>query len=160
MQMEEDEVPLDSSVSGAPTKMAITPEKHNLKVRRRNVVDTVNFTPKQDKGPDSESDVPLLRMSDSATAWHDEIIPRIPDLARWSAKEKGALIRDDNSSLLEDDSGGGETLTNREQIKISIIRGCIVNPDLTLGELRLLGCSSEGLVNGISLFRQHKYYRR
>ena len=149
MQMEEDEVPLDSSVSGAPTKMAITPEKHNLKVRRRNVVDTVNFTPKRDKGSDSESHVPLIRVSDSARAWREEIMPRIPDLSDsgWSVKERGALIRDDNSSSLEDDSGGGETLTNRERIKISVIRDCIVNPDLTLGELRLLGCSSEGLVN-------------
>ncbi|XP_076244708.1 TBC1 domain family member 20 isoform X1 [Calliopsis andreniformis] len=149
MEMEEDEISLDSSVSGTSTKMAISLEKHNLKARRRNVIETVNVPSKDNKDSNSECNVPLVRMSDSTRAWYDNVIPRIPDIAdvSLSGKQNGVLNHDDDSSLLECDFGDTETLTNRERMKISVIRGTVVNPDLTLGELRLLGCSSDGLVN-------------
>ncbi|XP_054005693.1 TBC1 domain family member 20 isoform X1 [Hylaeus anthracinus] len=145
METEEDEISVDTSAAGTPTKMAVSIEKHNLKVKRRNVNETVN----DDKDSDFESNVPLLRTSDSSRAWHDNNIPRIPDIADFSSsgKQNGVLNSDNDSSLLEGDFGSTETLTSRERMKISVIRGSIVKPNLTLGELRLLGCSSEGLVN-------------
>lgn len=159
MEMEEDEISLDSGVSGTPTKMANSLEKHNLKVRRRNVVETVNVASKDDKDSDSECNVPLVRISDSTRAWYDNVIPRIPDIVDFSSsgKQNGVLNHVDESSLLKSDFGDTETLTNRERMKISVIRGTVVNPDLTLGELRLLGCSSEGLVNGTLLIYLYYY---
>lgn len=41
-----------------------------------------------------------------------------------------------------------ESMTDRERMKINVIRGCYSKPDLNFGELRLLGTSSEGFVNG------------
>ncbi|KOC68057.1 TBC1 domain family member 20 [Habropoda laboriosa] len=126
MEPEEDEIPLDSSVPETFEEMSVPIEKHNLKVRRRNVSETVNFVSEEDKISDSESAIPIVRMSDSTKAWYDNDIPRIPDIADFSSSE---------------------TLTNKERMKISVIRGSVVNPNLTLGELKLLGCSSEGLVH-------------
>lgn len=148
MKTEEDEISVDSTLPGTPTKISI--EKHNLKVRRRNLIETV----KENEFSNSENNVPLVRMSDSTRAWHDNVIPRIPDIADFSSSGKQSGVLDD-SSLLERDFDSTETLTNREQMKINIIRGSIVNPNLTLGELRLLGCSSEGFVNGIVSIEQY-----
>ncbi|XP_015435343.1 PREDICTED: TBC1 domain family member 20 [Dufourea novaeangliae] len=88
-------------------------------------------------------------MTDSTRAWYDNVIPRIPDIAdiSLSGKQNGVLSHIDDRGLLKGDSGDTDTLTNRELMKISVIRGSVINPNLTLGELRLLGCSSEGLVN-------------
>ncbi|XP_076630417.1 TBC1 domain family member 20-like isoform X1 [Colletes latitarsis] len=138
---EEKSVDEDSSDPVTPTKMAVSIEKHNLKVRRRNVNETV----KVDRDSDSESDVPLVKMSNSTRAWYDNVIPRIPDIADLSSS--GVLNSEDDNSLLEGDFDSTETLMDRERMKISVIRGSVDNPNLTLGELRLLGCSSEGLVN-------------
>ncbi|CAK9805556.1 TBC1 domain family member 20 [Anthophora quadrimaculata] len=150
MDPEADEIPLDSSIPGTSKEMSVPIEKHNLKARRRNVIKTVNFVSEEDENSDSESGIPLVKMSDSTKAWYDNVIPRIPDIADFSSsgKQNGVLNRnEDGSSTLEHNFGDTETLTNRERMKISVIRGSVVNPNLTLGELKLLGCSSEGLVN-------------
>ncbi|KOX76217.1 TBC1 domain family member 20 [Melipona quadrifasciata] len=126
MEPKEDEISLDSNIPETYTEMSTPIEKDNLKVRRRNVIETINFASKEENTSDSESNVPLVRMSDSTKAWYDDIIPEIPDIVEYSLSEP---------------------LTNRERMKISVIRGSVVNPNLTLGELKLLGCSSEGLVN-------------
>lgn len=150
MGTEEDEMSLDnSSDRESSTKMSVLTEEHNLKVRRRNVIERVNLDQTVDKIADSERCVPLVRMSDSTRAWYDNVIPRIPDFADFSSsgKQNGVFSCKDDSGLSEGDFGDIDPLTDRERIKIKVIRGSIVNPDLTLGELRLLGCSSEGLVN-------------
>ncbi|XP_017889180.1 TBC1 domain family member 20 [Ceratina calcarata] len=149
METEEDKMFLDSGVPETSEEMSISTEDHNLKVRRRNVIETVNSSSKKGETSDSDSDVPLVRMSDSVKAWYDNVIPRIPDLADISSsgKQNGMLNRDDNDSSLDPNFGDAEALSNREKMKINIIRGSVVNPNLTLGELKLLGCSSEGLVN-------------
>ncbi|XP_017764667.1 PREDICTED: TBC1 domain family member 20 isoform X2 [Eufriesea mexicana] len=126
MELEEDKISLDSSVPETFTEMSISTEKHNLKVRRRNVTETANFISKEEEALDSKSDIPLVKMSDSTKAWYNNVIPRIPDIVDFSLSE---------------------TLTNRERMKISVIRESVNNPNLTFGELKLLGCSSEGLVN-------------
>lgn len=99
-------------------------ENHNLnKVRRRNVA-----------ADDDDDRVPLVLLPDSASAWRGGAAPRMPDAA---AKQR-------NGAAPAHEADGP---TNRERMKMSVIRGSVVNPDLTLGELRLLGCSSEGFVN-------------
>lgn len=152
MEPKEDEISLDSNIPEIYTEMSIPIEKDNLKVRRRNVIETINFVSKEENTSVSESNVPLIRMSDSTKAWYNDIIPEIPDIAEFSlsGKQNGALNHKDDNSSLERNFGDTEPLTNRERMKISVIRGSVVNPNLTLGELKLLGCSSEGLVNGIS----------
>ena len=149
MEPEENEISLDSNVSGTSAGMSVPMEKHNLKVRRRNVIEPVNFSSKEEQNLESERDVPLVRMSDSTKAWYDNVIPQIPDIADFSlsGKQNGVLNREDDSNLLEHDFGDTETLTSRERMKISVIRGSVANPNLTLGELKLLGCSSEGFVH-------------
>ncbi|XP_076221122.1 TBC1 domain family member 20 isoform X3 [Nomia melanderi] len=148
-ETEEEKVILDSSGQETVMEVPVSIEKHNLKVRRRNVIETMNFAQTEDKNSDSEDRVPLVRMPDSTRAWHDNVIPHIPDIADFSlpGKQNGVLNCKDDSSLLEDDFGDTDTLSHRERMKVSVIRGSVVNPNLTLGELRLLGCSSEGLVN-------------
>lgn len=79
--------------------------------------------------------VPLVQLPDSTRAWRGGVAPRMPD-ATAGKQRNGALAHED----------GGPS--SRERMKLSVIRGSVVNPDLTLGELRLLGCSSEGFVNG------------
>lgn len=153
MEHKEDEISLDSSVPETFTEMSIPIENHNLKLRRRNVIETINLVSKEEETSDSKNNIPLVRMSDSTKAWYDDIIPRIPDIANFSSsgKQNGVLNHEDDNSSLEYNFDDTDILTNTERIKISVIRGSIVNPNLTLGELKLLGCSSEGLVHGISL---------
>lgn len=126
MEPEEDEKRFDGSVAETFRETSGGSEKSNLK--RRNVAERGKFGSKEEevKSSDRESDIALVRMSDSTKAWYDNDIPRIPDIADFNLSE---------------------TLTNRERMKISVIRGSIANPNLTFGELKLLGCSSEGLVN-------------
>ncbi|XP_043516640.1 TBC1 domain family member 20 isoform X1 [Frieseomelitta varia] len=149
MEPKEDEISLDSNIPETYTEMSVPIEKDNLKVRRRNVIETINFASKEENISDSESNVPLVKMSDSTKAWYNNIIPEIPDIAEFSlsGKQNGALNHKDDNSSLERNFGDTEPLTNRERMKISVIRGSVVNPNFTLGELKLLGCSSEGLVN-------------
>lgn len=144
---------LNSSGQNTVMEEPVSIEKHNLKVRRRNIFDTMNFAQAEDQNSNSEDRVPLVTMPDSTRAWHDNVIPHIPDIADFSlaGKQNGMLNCKDDSSLLESDFGDTDTLSHMERMKISVIRGSVVNPNLTLGEFRLLGCSSEGLVNGILL---------
>lgn len=129
----------------------LTPaENHNHnKVRRRNVPESTSLAAKTN---DTTSDrVPLVILPDSTKAWHGGVAPRIPDLADVAAADKqrnGVLAREDNRGSVDYGATTADTLTNRERMKMSVIRGSIANLDLTLGELRLLGCSSEGFVNG------------
>ncbi|PBC33455.1 TBC1 domain family member 20 isoform X1 [Apis cerana] len=149
MEHKEDEISLDSSVPETFTEMSIPIENHNLKLRRRNVIETINLVSNEEETSDSKNNIPLVRMSDSTKAWYDDIIPRIPDIANFSSsgKQNGVLNHEDDNSSLEYNFDDTDILTNTERIKISVIRGSIVNPNLTLGELKLLGCSSEGLVH-------------
>jgi len=146
MEAENEEVSLMQSLTEASTST----ENHNHnKIRKRNVpesVSSVNLSTKTDSWTttDLHDRVPLVILSDSTKAWHDGVTPQISDLTDVATTGKqwnGVLTH-------EDDHGVTDILTSRERMKISVIRGSIANPDLTLGELRLLGCSSEGFVNG------------
>lgn len=149
------------------TKLAHTPtaenhHNHNSRIRKRIVTadekstGTVNLVVKEDNGViESRDNVPLVILSDSTKAWYDDDAPRIPDIADVvvSGKQNKVLIRDGNDHDSDGNNGTvteiDDPLTSREKTKISVIRGSIANPNLTLGELRRLGCSSEGFVTGI-----------
>ncbi|XP_011874846.1 PREDICTED: TBC1 domain family member 20 [Vollenhovia emeryi] len=138
MEAENEEVP--ATGPSTPT------ENHNHnRVRRRNV-------PEQSAslGADATSDrVPLVALPDLTKAWYDGVAPRIPDHVGADV-DAAAGKRQRNGVLAREDDRGGATdapASAREKMKLSVIRGSIANPDLTLGELRLLGCSSEGFVN-------------
>ncbi|EZA48687.1 hypothetical protein DMN91_001845 [Ooceraea biroi] len=155
MDNENDEV-LPLVQTDAISRTSTSTENHNHnKVRRRNVSESVSPAIREDDSPSidpCDRRVPLVILPDSTKAWHDDVTPRIPDIpvaTVVSGKQRnGVLIReDDRESANGNDPGSTEPLSNRERMKISVIRGSIANPDLTLGELRLLGCSSEGFVN-------------
>lgn len=135
-----------------PATDASTPtENHNHnKVRRRNVPESAILATKPDDSAMTRDRVPLVILPDSAKAWHDGAAPRIPDLADVAVaagkQRNGVLTREDERG--SDYGATTDALMSRERMKMSVIRGSIANPDLTLGELRLLGCSSEGFVNG------------
>jgi len=121
-------------------------EKHNRnKIRRRNVANESAI--KEDNLCDR---VPLVILPDSTKAWYDGAAPRIPDVidAATSGKQQNGVVLTHEDDRESDDNTSTDLLTNRERMKMNVIRGTIANPDLTLGELRLLGCSSEGFVNG------------
>lgn len=158
MEPKKDENPLDFGEPGTSTETSVPMEKHNLKIRRRNVI----VESKEAKTSNSKNGIHLAKLSDSTRAWYDNVIPRIPEIADISpsGKQNGVLNHEDDSSSVEQNFPDTETLTNRERMKISVIRASIVNPNLTLGELKLLGCSSEGLVNGISSIPVVHYYQQ
>lgn len=125
-------------------------ERHNQKVRRRNVIDTVNLS--QDHKNDSNfvaERIPLVLLSDSTEAWYDGIIPRIPDIADLtpSGKQNGVLGQD-SDSFVDNSCVGVEGSMNQERMKISVIRDTITKLDLSLGDFKLLGSSNEGFVTG------------
>lgn len=128
------------------TDMSTPIENHNRnKIRRRNVASESAI--KEDNLCDR---VPLVILPDSTKAWYDGIAPRIPDVtdAATSGKQRNGVVLAHEEDRESDDNTSTDPLVNRERIKMNDIRGTIANPDLTLGELRLLGCSSEGFVNG------------
>ncbi|KAI4493740.1 hypothetical protein M0804_001916 [Polistes exclamans] len=146
MDTDEDEltvlqgIPVMSKISGAT-------EKHNLKVRRRNVTDTVNLFKDYDKDLNFASErIPLVLLSDSTEAWYDGI-PRLPDLTdlTTSGKQNGVLGQD-SDSIMDNSCDSVEGLTNLERMKISVIRGTITKPDLSLGDFKLLGSSNGGFI--------------
>ncbi|XP_047350218.1 TBC1 domain family member 20 [Vespa velutina] len=144
--METDEE--DITVLPVTSKMSGAIERHNQKVRRRNVTDTVNLS--QDHKNDlnfTAERIPLVLLPDSTEAWYDGIIPRIPDTADLtsSGKQNGVLGQD-SDTFMDNSCVGVEELTNLERMKISVIRGTITKPDLSLGDFRLLGSSNEGFV--------------
>ncbi|XP_071575041.1 TBC1 domain family member 20 [Temnothorax nylanderi] len=140
MEGENEEVPL----AAQPATSTSTPtENHNHnKLRRRNVPES---SAKTTDGSATSDRVPLVILPDSTRAWHGGAVPRIPDpadVAATAGKQRNGVLAH------EDDRGATtDALTSRERMKMSVIRGSVANPDLTLGELRLLGCSSEGFVN-------------
>ncbi|XP_029681041.1 TBC1 domain family member 20 isoform X2 [Formica exsecta] len=128
---------------------ASTPtENHNSnKIRRRNVpVELASFAIKEDNLCDR---VPLVILPDSTKAWYDGTAPRIPDVTdtATSGKQQNGVVLTHEDDRELNGSASMDPLINRERMKMSVIHGSIANPDLTLGELRLLGCSSEGFVN-------------
>lgn len=147
MEAENEEVPLVQPATDASTPT----EYHNHnKIRRRNVPESASLATKTDDSVTTRDRVPLVILADSAKAWHDGATPRIPDLADVALaagkQQNGVLTREDEHG--SDYGATTDALTSRERMKMSVIRGSIANPDFTLGELRLLGCSSEGFVNG------------
>lgn len=147
MEAENEEVPLQAVTDAS----ALTPtENHNHnKIRRRNVPESTAKTDGSAMTIDMGRDrVPLVILPDSTRAWYGGVAPRIPDVADMAAagKQRNGVL-----TSREDDHGGATTdgaFTSRERMKMSVIRGSVANLNLTLGELRLLGCSSEGFVNG------------
>lgn len=141
MEAENEEVPLQATTDVSAASTPTENHNHN-KVRRRNVPESAAKA--DDTGLDR---VPLITLPDSTKAWHGGVVPRIPDLADVAAagKQRNGVL---TSREDDHDSATTEAFTSREKMKMSVIRGSIINPDLTLGELRLLGCSSEGFVNG------------
>lgn len=153
--------PLVQPATDAKSAQTPTAENHNhnSKIRRRIVTAdeelaaTVNLVAKEDSGViESRDTVSLLTLSDYTRAWYDNDVPRIPDIADMSGKQNKVLTRDGNDHDSDDNDGTvaevGEPLTSREKTKFSVIRGTIGNLNLSLGELKRLGCSSEGFVTG------------
>ncbi|XP_032683252.1 TBC1 domain family member 20 [Odontomachus brunneus] len=157
-----DEVqPLVQPAADAKSSPIAENHNHNNKIRKRIVTaesgekfaaTDINFVSKDNGVIESRDSVALVTLSDSTKAWYDDDAPRIPDIADVvvSDKQNKVSIRDGNDHD-SDDSDGTVTetdglLMSREKTKISVIRGSIANPNLTLGELRRLGCSSEGFV--------------
>lgn len=158
---------MDPENDGAPVTRPAMAENHNHnRVRKRNLA---SKEATEDATTESSlcDRVPLVILSDSARAWYDGAVPRIPDAVAANKQNGMTPSRgdendsneddddddnndDDNKDKDKDDGGGGgnDGFIGREKLKISVIRGSVANPDLTLGELRLLGCSSEGFVNG------------
>ncbi|KAI4504246.1 hypothetical protein M0802_000717 [Mischocyttarus mexicanus] len=133
-------IPVMSKMSGAT-------EKHNLKLRRRNVTDTVNLSKDHDKDLNSASEhIPLVLLSDSTEAWYDGI-PRLPDLTdlTTSGKQNGVLGQD-SDSIMDNSCDSVEGFTSLERMKISVIRGTITKPDLSLGDFKLLGSNNGGFI--------------
>lgn len=149
MNAEDNEVPLLQPAGDTSARTSISSDAHNLTIRRRNVIESVNTTANNNM-IDSYDRVPLITLRESTKAWSDGIIPRIPDFTDMtsSVRQNGTLIRQDDHDSNTNDLRIMDPIKNRIKMKISVIRGSIVNPDFTLGELRLLGCSSEGFVNG------------
>jgi len=147
MDAENDEVPPMQPAPDASARTSTSSENHNLdKIRRRNVPESA----KKDSANDSGNRIPLVILPDSTKAWYDSVTPQISiDVDPSNKRQNGVMIRDeDDRDSNDNDSGAMDLFTSREKMKISVIRGSIAKPDLTLGELRLLGCSSEGFVNG------------
>ncbi|XP_020293398.1 TBC1 domain family member 20 [Pseudomyrmex gracilis] len=142
--------------SAADSQTSTLTENHNYnRLRKRNVNDSRNVNGANGENARSER-VPLVILSDSTKAWHDGSVPRIPnvittDVVASGKLQNGVLIHKDNCDDDDDDDNDDSRATdlfiNREKMKINVICGSIANPDLTLGELRLLGCSNEGFVN-------------
>ncbi|XP_072751667.1 TBC1 domain family member 20 [Anoplolepis gracilipes] len=124
---------------------ASTPtEYHNRnKIRRRNMPNELSFALKEDNLCDR---VPLVILPDSTKAWYDGTVPRIPDVNDAASKQQNGVVLTHEDDY-ESHNISLDSLTSHEKLKISVIRGSIANPELTLGELRLLGCSNEGFVN-------------
>lgn len=130
-----------------------TENRNHNKVRRRNVPnelasfadDSFSF-----KGDNSCDRVPLVILPDSAKAWYDGVAPRIPDVidvATSSKQLNGVVLTHEDENCESSGNTSTDSLSSRERMKMNVIRGSITNPDFTLGELRLLGISSEGFVN-------------
>ncbi|XP_012540167.1 TBC1 domain family member 20 [Monomorium pharaonis] len=135
----------DVSASSTPT------ENHNHnRIRRRNVLESATKTDgSAATTSDTERDhVPLVILPDRTKAWRDGVAPRIPDLvADVADKQRNGVLTSHDEHHGGTAIADGGILTSRERMKMSVIRSSIANPDFTLGELRLLGCSSEGFVN-------------
>lgn len=154
MEDENEELHLAQPATDGSARTSTPMENYNHnKIRRRNVPESMGLESKIDDlaAIDVTSDrVPVVILPDSTKAWYDGTAPRISDFADVAAdKQRNGVL------TYEEDRGNDysttDILTSRERMKMSVIRGSIVNPDLTLGELRLLGCSSEGFVNGTLL---------
>lgn len=131
-------IPVKSETPGNDTHAI---DQNNLHiVRRRNVVEDLIANEKQNSIPSNR--IPLVVMPNSIRAWID-CIPNIPDITHLISHKSNRTL---TSNI--DASSNNEVLSNRERMKISVIKGSIVKPDLTLGEFKLLGCSSEGFVHG------------
>lgn len=154
-----DATPMQASAieAGKAASTPTTAENHNRnKIHRRNVTvtESTSFTvDDKDSATEGSCDrVPLVILPDTMRAWHDgDAPPRIPDAdITASKKQNGVLSLDDETDAKSNDVIGtsADSLVSREKTKIGVIRGSVANPDLTLRELRLLGCSSEGFVNG------------
>ncbi|KMQ88863.1 tbc1 domain family member 20-like protein [Lasius niger] len=119
--------------------------RNRNKIRRRNLP-----SESARKGDNLFDRVPLVILPDSAKVWYDGAPERIPDVidaATSSKQQNGVVLTHEDENCESNGNASMEPLNNRERMKMGVIRGSIANPELTLGELRLLGCSSEGFVN-------------
>ncbi|XP_012283663.1 TBC1 domain family member 20 isoform X2 [Orussus abietinus] len=151
MNAGEEDVPVLQSTPGPSVKKLNSPEQQLSKAK--NHVGMLEDTkPMMEKGSDALNGTVLGR-SDGARAWKDGVVPTIPVLFDQGMldKQNGILSHEIDSNSPVDDSDDVEEHTSMERLKISVVRGSIIKPDLTLGELKLLGCSSEGFVNVLGL---------
>ncbi|XP_046469803.1 TBC1 domain family member 20 isoform X1 [Neodiprion pinetum] len=158
METDEDDLPLVQPVPG-PLDNSVGELVRNApsNLRKRNIgLGLSEASKRTEKGESTpESDARLNSFpSDATKIWGDgEISPRIPGIEVLESPGKSNGVKspapalDPSNTLPSDQSDNLESLTARERMKINIVRGCLSKPDLTFGELRLLGCSSEGFVN-------------
>ncbi|XP_048508242.1 TBC1 domain family member 20 isoform X2 [Athalia rosae] len=128
MENEDDVLPLlqsspetSTSVNHPDVKLQV---KGTLSIRKKNCNWESNETTENREHCDSKNHSPTL---DANKVWSDiNSVPRIPHIENLDSSD---------------------SLIGRERMKIKVIQGCISKPELTFGELKLLGCSSEGFVN-------------
>ncbi|XP_011299098.1 TBC1 domain family member 20 isoform X1 [Fopius arisanus] len=92
---------------------------------------------------DNYTRVPLVSLPDSIAAWHEDV-PWVPGVSDTDSpgKPNGNAY---DETVLSDDCGDIEKLSQLEKLKIRVINGKI-KENLSYGELKLLGCSSLGFV--------------
>ncbi|KAL6266779.1 hypothetical protein P5V15_003613 [Pogonomyrmex californicus] len=142
METENEEVALMQPATDTSARPSTPTENYNHnKIRRRNVSEAT-------ANADGDDRVPLVSLPNSTKAWHNGVTPRIPevtaDASAMSKQQNGVLTCEEDRESSDNDT---TDVPMNSEMKLSIIRGSIANPNLTLGELRLLGCSSEGFVN-------------
>ncbi|XP_066594722.1 TBC1 domain family member 20 [Prorops nasuta] len=149
MNTEEEQTSLISSSSDVSAKNAVSNEKFNLKKRRKNATENSNFNNQTDNSVDLRKEIPLVLLPDSTRVWTDEELSKIPEIidSGHIEKQNGVIGFDENHHQSVNVTAGKDMQQNREHMKICIIRDIIGKLDFTLGELRKLGRSSEGLVN-------------
>lgn len=93
------------------------------------------------------SRVPLMSLDDSEPAWINDDVPWIPKLS----EIKQPINNDKNTRYEEikssDNYDDVKNLSRLDKLKINVIRERVTSK-LSYGDLKLLGCSSLGLVTG------------
>lgn len=114
-------------------------ENHNPKVRRRNVNEEITLLSTGSSQVCDESKESCLTSNG-----HVPRVPLICDPESEVLDVNGDLVNEEDLSF-ED---LGEAPMDRERTKLGVIERSFERKDVTVSELRLLGCSEEGLVNG------------
>lgn len=141
--MDEEKIQLLPGTSSMKEPSGVIENHGNLKSRRRNnVVETLASYDKID-----EDNKATVTLPDIMKVWQNGVLPRIPGQENEASPSKVTSYSypDERASKSSDSD---EVYNNREKMKIGVIKGTMSKKDFTFGQLRLLGCTSEGFVTG------------